>query len=139
MGMLPSPLMEGIARLMQGFMDWESPDAAVKWFSLTNLRGAAVSLTIGAAVYFLVVRTLLMRRDENGVKYYVNRLPARLDLEEIMYRPLIQRLLPFLGALVCRVLDNLTDWTVALLNITVLRRRPIPPRSDADFEPGEGL
>ncbi len=137
MGMLPSPLMENIARLMQGFMDWGSPDATVKWFSLTNLRGAAISLAIGAAVYFLVVRTLLMRRGESGVKYYVNRWPARLDMEEILYRPLIQRLLPFLGALVCRVLDNLTDWTVALLNITVLRRRPIPPRSDADFEPGD--
>ena len=137
MGLFPTPVMGGAARLMQGFMNGESPAHAVAWFSLANLKGALISLGIGAAVYFLVIRTVLMRREADGGKVYVDRWPAWLDLENLLYRPFIEKLLPFLGALVCRVLDNLTDWSVALLNHTLLRRKPIPPRVDADFEPGD--
>ena len=137
MGLFPTPLMGGAARLMQGFMNGEGPEHAVAWFSLANLKGALISLIVGAAVYFLVIRLLLMRRDERGRKIYVNLWPAWLDLENLLYRPLIEKLLPFLGALVFRILDNLTDWGVALLNHTLLRPKPIPPREDADYEPGD--
>ena len=46
---------------------------------------------LGAAIYFLVVRKLLIK---NGS--YVNRLPQKLDLEELLYRPLLTRWLPTL-------------------------------------------
>ena len=137
MGLFPTSVMGGAARLMQGFMNGEAPEHAVAWFSLTNLKGALISLAIGAAVYFLVIRLHLTRRDESGRRIYVNLWPAWLDLENLLYRPLIEKLLPFLGALVCRILDNLTDWGLALLNHTLLRPKPIPPRVDADFEPGD--
>ncbi len=142
MGMLPSHIMESAARLMEGFMDptllWrDSQRAGIEWFSLTNLRGALISISIGAAVYLLIIRTLLMRRDGSGKKYYVNLWPAKLDLEELVYRPIIEKAFPFLGALVCRILDNLTDWLVAALDHTLLRQKPIPPRVDEDYEPGD--
>lgn len=139
MGLLPSGLMERAAGLMESFMDPGLPRGTVeiRWFSPENLKGAFISLGIGAAVYFLVVRALLTRRDENGVRRYVDRWPAWLDLEALVYRPLLEKLLPFLGALVCRVLDNLTGWLVKLLDLTLLRRKPIPPRDDGDFAPGD--
>ncbi len=137
MGMLPTPIMGGMAQLMRGFMNGGSPEAAIAWFSLTNLKGAAISLTIGAAVYLLIIRTVLMRKDESGTKVYVNLWPSRLDLETLLYRPIVEKLLPFLGALICRVLDNLTDWFVAVLDHTLLHRKPIPPRNDDDYAPGE--
>lgn len=137
MGLAPNAVMGRAARLMQSFMNGEAPAHAIAWFSLTNLRGAVISLAIGAAVYFLFLRTVLMRRDAGGVKRYADRWPAWLDLEELLYRPVIEKLLPFAGALVCRVLDNLTEWTVRLLRLTLLRPRPIPPRNEADFAPGD--
>lgn len=137
LGLFPSPLMGGAARLMQDFMVPDPQEVSVRWFSLTNLRGAAISLAIGAAVYFLFIRTVLMRREDDGRKRYVDVWPQWLDLETLVYRPLLEKALPFLAALVCRVLDNLTDWAVAALNRTLLRRKPIPPRNDGDYEPGD--
>ena len=80
--------MLGIARLSGGFFHTEMPEA-LSFFSLENLKGAGISAVIGAAVYFLVVRKLLMK---DGA--YVNRLPKWLDLEEKVYRPLLLKLLP---------------------------------------------
>ncbi len=142
MGLLPSGIMARAARLMESFMDPSLPwrdagEQPIRWFSLTNLRGAAISLAIGAAVYLLFVRQVLMRRDGNGRKVYVNLWPKWLDLETLLYRPILQNALPFCGALMCRVLDNLTDWLVSLLNHTLLRRKPIPPRRDEDYAPGD--
>ncbi len=137
LGLFPTPVMDGMAELMQGFMNGQSPEKAVRWFSLANLKGAAISLAIGAAVYFFVIRTLLMRKDKSGRKVYVNRWPDRLDLETLIYRPLAEKLLPFLGALISRILDNLTDWIVSFLNRTLLRPKPIPPRMEEDYAPGD--
>ena len=53
-------------------------------------------LAIGAAVYLLVVRGLLMRREADGM-VYLDRWPARLDLENLVYRPLLSAL-TFVGA-----------------------------------------
>ena len=63
---------------------------------LENLIGAAESIAIGAAVYLLVVRPLLMASSANqsasGKRVYVNRWPAWLDLEDKVYRPLLSAL-----------------------------------------------
>ncbi len=140
MGMLPTQIMGGMARMAQGFTGGESPEHAIAWFSLTNLKGAAISLGIGAAVYLLIIRPLLMAKDEeSGRRVYVNRWPAWLDLEMLVYRPLVQYIIPFVTALVCRILDHLTDWGVALLNHSLLRKRPIPPRNEEDYKPGNFL
>ena len=66
------------------------PHLDVAWFSWINLQGACISLAIGAAVYFLLVRPLLMRDGR-----YPDRWPVWLDLERLVYRPVILRLLPF--------------------------------------------
>ena len=88
MGMTPSRSMARIAELGQGFMNLEEKMHAVHWFSLPNLKGAGISLAIGAAGYFGVIRPLLMRKKENGIREYTDRWPSWLDLEEAVYRPL---------------------------------------------------
>ena len=71
---------------------------SVHYFAWGNLRGGLISIAIGFTLYFSLVRTLLMKK-ENGRKVYVDRLPAWLDLEELVYRPLLIKLLPaVLGA-----------------------------------------
>lgn len=78
----------------------------VHYFSLENLKGALISLGIGLLLYFVFVRRFLCRR-EGGQTRYVNRIPAWLDLEDGLYRPVFVRLVPEFLAALCRVFDRL--------------------------------
>ena len=89
LGFTAAVTMNGIAELAVDFLHGEPLTHEIRYLSLENLKGAAVSIAIGAAVYLLPVRRW-MRRDGN----YVNRWPAELDLEDLVYRPLLLKLLP---------------------------------------------
>ena len=130
MGGVPGVVMDFLAERSIGFMNAEALGEPVHYFSLGNLKGAAVSVIIGAALYSLVVRPLLMRRTETG-KIYVNLWPSRLDLEERFYRPLIACVC-VLGGFFSRICDSFVDGVVVLLRKTVYRDMPLP------FELSEG-
>jgi len=51
-----------------------------------------VSLAIGAIVYVFVIRGILTRRDENNKLIYVNVWPSKIDLEDLIYRPVLKGL-----------------------------------------------
>jgi len=74
-------LMDALAVWGQGFFHSQAPAYAMPYFAWANLRSTALSLAIGAAVYFLLVRGLIMRRKLLW--------PARLDIEALVYRPLL--------------------------------------------------
>ena len=88
-GILPHHLPEKLAAFGEGFMHGHEPDHAVHYFEWINLKGAVISLLIGAVLYFAVVRRLLMRENSNGVKIHVDLWPAKLDLENNFYRPVL--------------------------------------------------
>lgn len=95
---------------------------AIHWLAFENLKGAVISVIIGIVVYVFVVRGLLMKK-ENGRKVYVNRIPAWLDLEESVYRPVVLVALPFVLAFFSRTLDTLVDGISGLLKATVFAPR----------------
>ncbi|MDO5292900.1 MAG: proton-conducting transporter membrane subunit, partial [bacterium] len=119
LGFLPTLTQDKLADLGQGFMHGENPAHAVHYFSFVNLKGAIISLVIGLVVYFVVVRLLLMKKDETGRKVYINAWPEWMDLENVVYRPILLVFLPFVGAFVCRIFEQLTDGVIALLAKTV--------------------
>ena len=112
-----------------------------------NLKGGLISLAIGAAVYLLFIRLVLIRRQKDGRVSYVNLWPKGLDLEELLYRPLLTRWLPgifgsiaavfgenkiltpvcksvlFMGALIARIFADSTDALIVLLRRTVVREK----------------
>lgn len=94
----------------------------IHWLAFENLKGALISVVIGVAVYFVVVRGVLMKK-ENGRRVYVNRIPAWFDLEDSFYRPVLLYFFPFVLGLVCRICDTLVDGISALLRRTVLAPR----------------
>ncbi len=94
----------------------------IHWLAFENIKGALISVAIGAAVYIVVVRGLLMRK-ENGRRVYVNRLPKWFDLEESVYRPVVLVALPFVLAFFCRICDTLIDSVAGLLKTTVFAPR----------------
>lgn len=92
LGLSASVSMDAIADLGTDFFCCGPLPHAVHYLSPENLKGAAISIVIGVALYFLVIRKCLMKDGS-----YVNRWPKGADLEELLYRPLLQKWLP--GAL----------------------------------------
>ncbi len=118
-GLAPKLTMDPAARLGQGFMGLKEAGEEVAYYSLGNLSGALISIGIGAAVYLVVVRGMLKRG-------YVNPWPSWLDLEELLYRPLLLSLLPLLFGVLCRILDSAVDLIVVALRRTLYRDSPLP-------------
>ena len=84
LGGLPNNTMDGIAALVRGFFHGEAPHHAVHYFSLVNLKGAVISLCIGALVYLLVVRKCLLKENR-----YIDPIPTWCNLEYKVYRPVL--------------------------------------------------
>ena len=114
---------ERIADMAMPFLRSSQSTHAVSYFTTENLKGTAIVLGIGVVAYLLIVRICLMSRGESGEKVYVDRWPTRLDLENLLYRPLLITILPYIGAFFSRVLDKLTDTLVYIGLKTVLRER----------------
>jgi len=114
LGVFSNRLMQGVAALMQGFMRSGGPHEPINYFSSANLIGAAESLLIGAALYLFVVRTALMERRQDGTRRYVDRWPAWLDLENLVYRPLLTQLFPLLFDVIATAADALNALAAAL-------------------------
>lgn len=123
-GLFPDAIMGRLADLGQGILPVGGTGGA-GWFAAENLKGAAVSLTVGAAIYLGFVRTFLMKGEKGG-RVYVNRWPAWLDLENVLYRPILLTALPFVTGVLCRALDSLADAAVVFLRKTVYRDGRLP-------------
>ena len=79
-----------VSKTLAAFMTGREEILEFAPFTLVNLKGSAISLSIGAAVYLLVVRLLWLKRDG----HYAYHWPEWLDLEEEVYRPLLTGILP---------------------------------------------
>ncbi|MCM1127723.1 MAG: sodium:proton antiporter [Lachnospiraceae bacterium] len=125
MGFLPGQVMNRIANLGRGFLLMEQEAQSVSWFSPENLKGAFISIGIGAVIYLVLVR-LWMRKKEDGSVVYVDRWYPYLDLENLIYRPVLLQVLPFLLGIVCRAMDSFVDAVVVLLRKTIYKDSKLP-------------
>ena len=98
LGICGARILSPLASRSMPFFGQEALHHEIHYFSGENLLGAGYSIAVGALVYAFVVRKWLMKRGENGVKEYINRWPARLDMENSLYRPLLGALTAFFGA-----------------------------------------
>jgi len=108
LGALPEMTLGFLGEQSAHFFGQHAVEHAIPYFSAANLEGAAISIGIGLAVYLLIVRPLLMK-NEDGVRVYVNRWPAKLDLEELLYHPVLMDILPAASDLVVGTLARLPD------------------------------
>ena len=131
LGLLPHVLAEPAAALALPFVGGHPFGHAVHYLAWENLKGVAISLTIGMAVYFLFIRLVLMDRREGQV-VYLERWPRWLSLEDRVYRPAIRGLYRLLNVVLRAVCDAL-DFLVLVARRTFLRdsrpRRRKSPRS----------
>ncbi|MCE5342272.1 MAG: sodium:proton antiporter [Eubacteriales bacterium] len=128
LGMLPDALMGGIGRISQGFLGAINL-RPMDVFSTENLLGACKSLVIGIALYAVLVRPLLSPRTADGYHAYPDRKPVWLDLEDSVYRPLLNFLI-IVGLAIARALERSTDALLAALRRALLHigasRTPVP-------------
>ncbi len=128
LGMTPYLTMTNLSGLAADFFRVEELGHLPEFFGLECLEGAAISIAIGVAVYFLIVRKLLYRSGKHAQAgtlaaggTYLDLWPKWLDLENLVYRPLILTVLPAIGQFVCRVADSLMDSIVVFLRKTVYK------------------
>ncbi|NMA08992.1 MAG: NADH dehydrogenase [Clostridiales bacterium] len=101
-------LMDRAADLGQGFLGGAvTPD--VSYFAIGNLKGAGISITLGAIIYFVFVRGFTMKKRPDGKMVYVNRTSAWLSLENSVYRPLLEKVLPAVLGWIATVFDRFPE------------------------------
>ncbi len=87
-----------VTKRLGAFMTGSSHIMEFSAFTPENLKGSAISLVIGALLYLIFIRKVLIRKNS-----YVNLWPARLDLEDLVYRPVLTRWLPLIFGTVAAV------------------------------------
>ena len=97
LGAMPATFLTPLGDMSAHFFQQHAPEHHIDYFCAANLEGAAISISIGATVYLLIVRSLLMKKNADGVREYINVWPAKVDLEDAVYRPLINTVLNFFG------------------------------------------
>ena len=136
---------------LAAFMTGNEEILRFRAFTLENLKGGAISLLIGGALYLFFVRKVLIW---NGS--YVNLWPEGLDLEDRVYRPLLTEVLPgffgtvlsvlgenrvlrplakaavFLGTFAGRLLSDSLDGVIWLLRKTVVSEKKRKDYRDED-------
>lgn len=147
LGVFPHGIMDRLADLGEGFFDQTGGAHPVAWFSLGNLKGSLISIGIGIFLYVVVVRGLLMEREGETGRRYVDRWPVWLDLENLIYRPVLEVALPgIFGAIfgfidrylvstavtvflavssvLCRGMDHMADGVILAARRTTHSQRP---------------
>ncbi|MBR4718963.1 MAG: sodium:proton antiporter [Lachnospiraceae bacterium] len=129
LGICPYRLMDRAASFAGSFMHGQELNENVDYFAFSNLKGGIISITLGVLIYYFVIRKLLMHKDEEGNNVYIDAWPGWLDVENLIYRPLLQHIIPFMLAFVLRIFDRMADHIISLLSRTLLRevepRRPL--------------
>lgn len=120
MGFFPGKVMQPMAELSQNFLGNHHELSHLAYFSIVNLKGALISIIAGVIIYVLVVRRFFIK---DGV--YINVWPKKLDLENLLYRPLLLTILPVTGTVLCRCLDRMLDGVIVFLRKTIYKDSPI--------------
>lgn len=114
LGMTAHKSMDLLADMGQAFFGQAGHRHTIAYFSLVNLKGAGISIGIGVLLYLVAVR----RPGTSGRRYTDRWLPW-LDLENLLYRPLLQVVLPGIGGAVCCFLDRYLVSSVVAVFLSV--------------------
>lgn len=127
-GMLPGRTMIRMAENTIDFFMIPEKMHVPQFFRFECLRGGLISIMIGIAIYLLIIRKLFIKR-EGEKTVYADFWPAWLDLENLVYRPLLLHVFPLAGCVVSRLCDSAGDGVILLFRKTVYKDAKIPYRT----------
>ncbi len=127
-GFLPNITMVRAATAAETFLGANSAGMhAIHFFSLENLKGAGISIAIGALVYFLIMRKPAVR----GIASFINGFRSGVAKAfSLSVRGLI-----FLLAIITRFFAALGDWVAVLIIKILFHRAPrtVNPRQHVTY------
>lgn len=133
LGMFPNLTMDRIADLGAEFLNMGNLEHQVSYFSLENLKGGLVSIVLGILIYLFVIRLLTMQGGKALKRVffkdkadYVDIWPKVLDLEELIYRPLLLKILPAIGLFFARIAESIIDGIIVILRKSFYCDKGIP-------------
>ena len=103
MGLTANKTMNAIACTSAPFFLAEGV-GKLSYFSLTNLKGALISIAIGCLVFIFIGMKWMTKRS-SGEEIYLDRWPKWLDMEYSFYRPLLKTL-AFIGTVAARLVET---------------------------------
>ena len=127
-GFFPNKFGDPVGFFGAAFMNGPEHHHAVNYFSFDNLEGAAISIIIGICVYIFFVQKFLIKDEE-----YLDLWPEKLNIENLIFRPVICVILPFIGALSARLVDLITAEPVTLMLSNMSKIKFIRPPEDLGF------
>lgn len=134
-GMLPHITLDRIAAQAAHFMGVHPLEHSVNYFSFTNIKGALISITVGAVLYIGIVRNMLIKKDRG----YINPYNKAWTVENKIFRPLLFTVMPFVGGFFSRILDVSMDVAVFVINRLFCKSVEVPdtflygkPETEAD-------
>lgn len=140
LGVTPYLTMNSLGYCCSSFWGVPLPaDAAFSptvYYSLKSLSGALISLGLGCVLYLTLIRGLLMKPASTGAealanggkagisdqKEYADLWPAWLDLENLIYRPLLLKLIPAVLGFICAILSQAMDFVIVCARKTTHRQ-----------------
>lgn len=125
-GLVPNKTADFIMDLGQNFFGVGALEHEVHYFAFHNMKGSLISIAIGVILYVALVRICLTAKNAAGKEEYANYWPKWMDLENLIYRPILIQFIPFLCGVICRVLDSLVDFFVVGLRKTVYKDSALP-------------
>ena len=89
-------VMDSLAVFGEGFFHGHAPLYIMPYFAWANIRGAVISISMGAVIYLLVVRGLMAQPKIIAAIWPawlgapIGEGGSRLDLENLIYRPILR-------------------------------------------------
>lgn len=121
-GILPHQTMDKLAEMSSEFLGVHVLDHAVEYFSFVNLKGAIISISIGMILYFGIAQLTVATKE----KGYINPVNPKFSVENMLWRPLLFTVLPFIFGFVGRVVDKSTDIFLLIFRKLFMRTAKIP-------------
>lgn len=121
-GALPHQTMDKIAALTSDFMGVHPLDHAVHYFSWVNLKGAVISIAIGAVLYFVVAQFTVITKD----KKYVNPWNQKYTVENMLWKPLVFAILPNVLGFIGRIIDKLPEMVLLVIRKLFFKDAKVP-------------
>ena len=129
-GCIPNITADRLADMSQSLLHAGHLEHAIHYFSSVNLIGGLKSIVIGIIVY-VMIRFVFMKDRQ-----YLSLWPKWLDMEQLLYKPLIIKALPFVCAFIFRLIASISEFIVWLLNKTILESIDAPVENPSDYERG---
>ena len=130
-GLLSKITLDIIGDMAQSFLLAKELEHEIHYFSWENLKGGLISIALGALIYLLFIRKVLIK-DVEGRKEYLNLWPEKLDLLTLFYEPVLMVIIPAVLGFICRCLDFVPDGLILFARKTthkqVVKKEPVPPK-----------